>query len=297
MRSPDFDAAKINGLSQIIEHYFQRAQNCVPLNLSLLENVSKSSSPLTQEQTEQAHYACMIENLAVADWVSQNIGQCDRISSYSMGLFSALIYSKALEFEPTFKLVHSICNLVHSQLGSQAWSVGAVIDFPKERLLELMSAQNASLEITDYYGPHTILFTGPSKNVKEVLDQALSDGANMTRLIPLTAPFHTSRLDDIQTQLEPLVQQLKIQNPMWPILSSLNQKWLLQAEDIRVELHNNVTAPMNWFSTVQEIEALGSDTIAECGASIGLSDMVRSMLPESWNCLDFQNFASVPVMK
>jgi malonyl CoA-acyl carrier protein transacylase len=297
MRSPDFDITKIDGLSEMVGSAIKRAQNCVPLDLGLLENVNKKSGPLTPEQTEQAHYACMIENLAIADWASQNIGQCDRISSYSMGLFSAMIYAKALEFEATFELVHSICNLVHSQLGGEAWSVGAVIDFPKESLLNLISAQNTSLEITDYFGPHTILFTGPSKNVKEILDQALNDGAKMTRLIPLTAPFHTSRLESIQEQLDPLVRKLKIQKPMWPILSSLNQTWLLNADDIGNELHNNVTAPMNWFSTMQKIEALGTDTIVECGASIGLTDMARSMLPDSWTCLDFQSFTLNPAMK
>lgn len=292
MRSPDFDVTKMQGLAEMIENYALRAHNCVPLNLSILAGVNKKSGPLTSEQTEQAHYACMIENLAIADWVSLHIGQCERISSYSMGLFSALIYSKALDFESTFRLVHSICDLVSDQYGGEEWSVGAVIDYPKENLLDLISRQETSLEITDYYGHNTILVTGPTKNVNIILDQALDNGAKMIRLIPLTAPYHTSRLLPIQAQLAPIVNKLAIEKPQWPILSSLNQNWLLKAEDVREEIHHNATASMNWLATMQKIASLKPDTIVECGASNSLSNMAREMLPDAWVCLDFQNLPS-----
>lgn len=289
MRSREFDVSKVPGLYGIYQRWFNRAKNCVPLNLALIESPHKSSSSHVQI-TEQAHYACIIENLAVAEWVTERMGGCDRASSYSMGLFSALVHSNSLEFETIMSLVQSICNKAHDALKETPWAVGAVIEFPLKKLQVAMKDVDESLEITDFYGPNTILFTGLSSSVKAVLDRTLVEGASLTRLIPLTAPFHTTTLLKISPEIDRLVGALDIRVPDWPILSSLSQKWLTSVEDVRTEIRNNISTPMNWNLTMQKIAELESGTIVECGASIALTDLAKQMLSTDWKCIDFRDF-------
>lgn len=289
MRSPEFEISKISGLPQIYQEWFDRAKKCVPLNLALLDD-PKNNGATHAQITEQAHYACIIENVSMAQWVSENVGKCDRASSYSMGLFSALVHSNSLDFESTMRLVQSICNQAHEALKETPWAVGAVIEFPLEKLKVIINDVDRALEVTDFYGPHAILFTGLASSVKLVLDRSLEQGASLTRLIPLTAPFHTTTLLKISPELDRLVGSLDVKAPAWPILSSLSQKWLTTAEDICVEIRKNISAPMDWNLTMQKIADLEGGTIVECGASIGLTDLAKQMLSSQWKCADFRDF-------
>ncbi|MBU3576063.1 hypothetical protein [Polynucleobacter sp. UK-Mo-2m-Kol15] len=289
MRSPEFDISKISGLSDIYQLWLERAKKCAPLNLALLDD-PRNNSASHAHITEQAHYACIIENVSMAQWVTENLGKCDRASSYSMGFFSALVHSNALDFESTMRLVQSICNQAHEALKETPWAVGAVVEFPVEKLNVIMSDVDSTLEITDFYGPHTILFTGLASSVKVVLDRSLEEGATLTRLIPLTAPFHTTTLLKISPELNRLVSTLDVRTPSWPILSSLSQKWLTTADDICAEIRSNIAAPMNWNLTMKKIAILDSGTIVECGASVGLTDLAKQMLSSQWKCLDFKDF-------
>ena len=290
MRSSDFDISSIPGLDAIYRKWTARAKEVIPRDLGLLDPSLNNEIPFTAI-TEQAHYACMIENLSLADWVAENIGKCTYASSYSMGLYSALIHSQALDFEPALKLVQAICRLAQKASEDNSWSVGAVIQFPVEKLTLIMRKIDVSLEITDIFGPHTILFTGNSSSVKKVLDLCLEDGASLTRLIPLTAPFHTTTLKRIAPKLDELIGCLSINAPSWPILSSLNQNWLTTAEDVRAELRRNVWAPMDWNSTMERLAELNEKTMVECGASISLAELARPILGAGCNCLDFRDLA------
>lgn len=289
MRSPEFEISKISGLSEIYQKWFDRAKNCIPLNLALI-NDSQNGTATHAQVTEQAHYACIIENLSIAEWVTKNLGQCSCASSYSMGLFSALVHSNSLDFESVMKLVQSICNQAHEALKETPWAVGAVIEFPLVKLQAAMSHIDKTLEITDFYGPHAILFTGLSSSVKTVLDRALEDGASLTRLIPLTAPFHTTSLLKINPELDRLVNALDVKAPDWPILSSLSQNWLTTPDQICAEIRSNISAPMNWNLTMQKIADLKLDMVVECGASVALTDLAKQMLSSEWKCVDFREF-------
>lgn len=289
MRYPEFEISKIPGLSEIYQKWFNRAKNCVPLNLALLDDPRNSTASHAQI-TEQAHYACIIENVSVAQWVTEKIGKCDRASSYSMGFFSALVHSNALDFESTMRLVQSIYNQALEASKETSWATGAVIEFPLEKLQAAMSDVDKTLEITDFYGPHTILFTGLSSSVKAVLDRSLEEGASLTRLIPLIAPFHTTALLKISPELDRLVDALDMKAPDWPILSSLTQKWLTTSEDINAEIRSNIFAPMNWNLAMQKIADLDGGTIVECGASVGLTELAKQMLSSKWKCIDFRDF-------
>lgn len=290
MRSAEFDSAKILGYDKIYRHWHDRAKNSVDLNLHYLDDAYKKTVSYAQV-TLQAHYACIIENVTMAQWASEKYGPCERASSYSMGLFAALVHLGALEFEPTLKLVGEICTKAHDALGETSWAVGAVVDLSIENLKALLLQEDVNLEITDIYAPNTILFTGLASAVKKVLDQSLLKGASITRLIPLTAPFHTTSLLKIRPQMDRLVDGLQIHDPACPLLSSLTQEWLVNAEQIAAEIRNNVSAPMDWSATMGKIAQLGGGVIVECGSSHGLTDLSRAMLSDKWNCIDFRDFS------
>jgi [acyl-carrier-protein] S-malonyltransferase len=289
MRSTEFQIAKIPGLAEIYEAFLEKAKRVVPIDLNAL-HVPQENPGISLANTEQAHYACMLESLSIAEWAERHLGPCTQSSSYSMGLFSALVHAKAIELDSVLNLVRSICFHAHQIQNDKSWSTGAIIQFPEDTLERLIAEHAPDLEITDFFDAYTVLITGITSSVKKILDLALAEGALLTRLIPLSAPFHTSHLSSIEPTIADLIGQSQFSAPQWPILSSITQRQLLSADDIRAEICQNIFRPMNWRATMQTLASTAGQTTVECGASHTLSDTLRATAPTFWSSFDFKNF-------
>jgi len=279
MRSEQFDATHLPGLPEMLAQYRQRAINAVGLDPQILYSFQSNSRETTEQTTVQLHYACITESVAMARWLTAHAGPCTLACSYSMGLFAAAAHAGTLDFETALQLCRDVCDLAHQGAPEGPWFIGAVVDFPHARLRELIAASSDPLEVTDRYGPQTLLYTGRRAAVKAVLDRALAEGAPLTRLIPITTPFHTSHLRPLEPTLKRRLEQLAMRDPAFPLLSPITQELLRTADDIRAEFARNISRPMDWTATMQRLLTQGPARAVEAGASTTLTELGRAAFP------------------
>lgn len=290
MRATEFDESRLSGFREIRAHWAQQAANVVALDLESLTKGPPTDLNAAHHLTLQAHYACIIENVAMAQWLEGVAGPCTCSAAYSMGLFSAVAHAGAMPFAAVLELARDICHAAHRDVSGGPWAIGAAVDFPLLRLRELMASASPDLEVTDLYGANTVLYTGLQEPVTRVLDQALAEGASATRLIPVTAPFHTTRLQAIEPAIANALDRARVSAPSWPILSSITQERLVTENDIRAEFQRNVSRPMNWFATLKAVLTQPGETMVESGASFILTELSRDLFPDSRIYKDFRDF-------
>ncbi len=293
MRERTFDKNRLPGFLALYDHWAAQAADVVALDLECLLKPPPEDPAAAQQFTLQAHYACIIESVAMAQWIEAHVGPCRCSAAYSMGLFAAVVHANAIGFQPVLELVRDICTAAHQNAATDASAIGAVVDLPLKRLRELMVQASPDLEVTDHYGANTVLFTGLRQPVTAVLDQALAEGASSTRLIPITAPFHTTALLAIEPAIAAALDRTRVQAPSWPILSSITQKLLVTENDIRSEIRRNASRPMNWFATMKVAVALQEAGMVESGASIALTELARDLFPGACTFRDFRDLQAV----
>jgi [acyl-carrier-protein] S-malonyltransferase len=115
------------------------------------------------------------------------------------------------------------------------------------------------------------------------------EGASSTRLIPVTAPFHTTQLQVIEPSISKALDRMRVVAPRWPILSSITQEFLVTEDDVRAEICRNVSRPMNWFATLKAGLGRGEAGWVESGASFILTDLVRDLFPDAGQYRDFRD--------
>lgn len=290
MRASEFDESQLPGFREVREYWTSEAAKVVALDFACLNAGHPQDREGARHFTLQAHYACIVESVAMAQWLGDKVGPPAFATAYSMGLFAAVAHAGAIEFPSVLELARDVCMAAHQSASQQAWAIGAAVDFPERRLRELMAESAPDLEVTDLYGANTVLYTGPSEPVKAVLDRALAEGASATRLIPVTAPFHTSGLLIIEPILAEVLSRTRLRAPAWPILSSITQELLVTAEDIHAEICRNVSRPMNWFATLKKALSLDGGHMVESGASFTLTELARNLFPDTGNYRDFRDF-------
>jgi hypothetical protein len=86
MRAQEFDPGSLPGLTALLKEFTQRAARVVSLEANALSTFCADDRDGSEHLTIQAHYACIIESVAIARWMTTRLGPCDLISAYSMGL-------------------------------------------------------------------------------------------------------------------------------------------------------------------------------------------------------------------
>lgn len=290
MRTPEFVPARVPGLRPILDRWTQRAAGVVPVSDRTFAVPHPTVLQSSLGETLQAHYATVIEGLAMGEWVESHLGAAQAAAGYSMGLYSALAHAGALSFEDVLRLVTHVCETAHATTPPGSWAVGAVVGLPPEAVRDLAAAHH--LEVTDRYGSTTWLLTGQRDVVIAALDAALGQGAPATRLLPLTAPFHASVLSPLESSLQSLVHSVSWTTPRLPIVSAITLEPLRTGDDLAHEVVRNAAHPMNWYGTIERLISLGGRTFVECGASTSLADIIREDFATQGLGRDFRTFES-----
>ena len=271
MRSPDFDPQALTGYPEIFKGWMDRVEQATSIHLNSFKGAHFSG---VGDETLREQYLCIAEGLAMAQWARARLAPCAKSTSYSMGIFAALVDANAI-------------SLVSS---GQSWAVGVLLNFSDSKVLALIKDYSLAVEISDVYTQDTLLICGATDQVERALIIATDLGAQATRLLPMSAPFHTTYLQKTEEPIMDFLKTVEIKSPSWPILSSLTQKWLLTKQDILAELSCNVSRPMNWMNTILTLASPDSDGMIECGSSAKLTESVKKILGQDANCTGYLDF-------
>lgn len=277
MRDPEFDLERIEGVSGQLSELAEQAGAVVELDPSAFDRSPEALVGIGLEGALQAHYGCFIENVACAQWLESRDGEASMAAGYSMGMFPALAHLGAVSFEDGLRVMRDICTCIHRGVGGTDYATGAVIGLDQAVLAELLLPQ---VEVTDVYSLETLLVAGPGPSVAAVLEGCEKAGAYETKLIPVSAPFHSTALQFLEDQFFQIVDGIEVRAPRIPIVSAGTQQQLTTPAEIREELGRNASRPMRWFATIQTLVDAGAERFFECGASPRLRRMTQREFPE-----------------
>lgn len=293
MRQSDFTPDAVHGFTDVIAPIAARAARIVPIGPHTFDRPNPADPGVSVESTMNAHYACYIENLAMAALWERRFPACDYIAAYSMGLFPALCHSGALAFDDGLRLMHAIAAATPGVIAAGPYAMGIIVGLTAEEVGGRLRASGADLEITDIYAPRTIIVSGRHESVAHLVDRCASvEGVIEAYPIPVGAPFHSSALRGIAPIIRHLLTDVPVGRPRCGVLSPITQQVLSHPDDIRQELTDNVWHPMAWHATVRALVDAGVDVMLECGTSIRLTEHARRDVPGDFVIHDYRDLGA-----
>lgn len=287
MRDAQFEPDMLAGFPAIVDEWTDRVREFVSIGDDTFL-VPAPGEVADLQATLNAHYACFIEGLAMAEWLGRNRLAGDVVAGYSMGLFPALCYADALDLEDGLRLMREICVRVHEAVEGHSFAMGAVIGLSE---VEVRACLLDPVEITDVYSPSTLILAGPSDRVNQVIEACGGSGALETLLIPVSAPFHSTALQGVTIGNEESMLGVEVRPPSCLVVSATTGELLRTPVDVRDEVCSNVSSPMHWFATLNCLLDLGVKRFFECGRSQRLTNSVRRELVGTYSIEAFLDFA------
>jgi [acyl-carrier-protein] S-malonyltransferase len=201
------------------------------------------------------------------------------VAGHSLGEYSALAAAGALEFVTALHLVRRRGELMAA---AREGVMAAIIGLDAGTLEDICrdaSAEGAPVVIANYNSPGQLVISGASTSVERACALAKERGAKRALPLKVSAAFHSPLMGAAAAGLATAIADATVSNARVPVVSNVTAEPLLGAEAIRRELVAQVTAPVHWIVSVQNMAVDGVDTFAEIGPGSVLTGLIKRIAP------------------
>ncbi len=189
------------------------------------------------------------------------------MAGHSLGEYSALVASGALEFSDAVRLVALRGRLMQDAVPEHAGGMAAILGMADEDVRQLCAdcAAGEVLEAVNYNAPGQVVIAGDRTAVERANAVAIERGAKRAILLPVSVPSHCGLMKEAAVTLREALEAVAINLPAIPVLHNYSSARAEDANAIREALYQQLYRPVLWVDTIKQIQSLGCQTIVESG--------------------------------
>ncbi|MFS9206940.1 ACP S-malonyltransferase [Streptococcus mitis] len=229
-------------------------------------------------QTRYTQPAILATSVAIYRLLQEKGHQPDMVAGLSLGEYSALVASGALDFEDAVALVAKRGVYMEEAAPAGSGKMVAVLNTPVEVIEE--ACQKASelgvVNPANYNTPAQIVIGGEGAAVDRAVE--LLQEAGTKRLIPLkvSGPFHTALLEPVSQKLAETLAQVSFSDFICPLVGN-TEAIVMQKEDIAQLLTRQVKEPVRFYESIAVMQEAGVTNFIEIGPGKVLSGFVKKI--------------------
>ena len=244
----------------------------------LIFNVDKEELNIT----ENTQPAILTTSIAILQAIKDKGINPDIVAGLSLGEYSALVASEALDFETAVSLVKKRGRFMQEAVPQGIGSMVAVIGLNEDKIKKVLkvASERGIVEIANYNTNNQIVIGGESEAVELASELLKESGAR--RVIPLkvSGPFHTSLLNQASIKLKNEFENIHFNTPKIKTITNVTADFIENGDEIKNLLINQVKSSVRWSETIERMLDEGIDTFIEIGPLKTLSSFVREISKE-----------------
>jgi [acyl-carrier-protein] S-malonyltransferase len=199
------------------------------------------------------------------------------VAGHSLGEFSALVTAGALTFEDGLKLVAARANAMQKACEKNPGTMAAIIALPDETIEQVCKEVSDGGHIVvaaNYNCPGQLVISGSKEGIAEACDKLKAAGAKRALPLKVGGAFHSPLMQPAKEELQAAIEQTTFSTPKCPVYQNVDAKPHTNPEEIKQNLIAQLTSPVRWTASVQNMIADGADEFIECGPGKALQGMI-----------------------
>ncbi|MBK9712737.1 MAG: ACP S-malonyltransferase [Kouleothrix sp.] len=211
------------------------------------------------------------------------LGAPSLVAGHSMGEFTALVAAGVLDFEDALKLVRERGRLMKASGEERPGGMAAVVGLDEKTLAEVvLEAQSEGVvTLANANSPGQTVLSGEIPALQRAMELAKARGARLVQRLAVSIASHSPLMQNASVNFNELVSRIHFRTPEIPLIANISAKALTTVEDLRAELSDQLTRPVQWTRSVQEMVAHGVDTFVEIGPKQVLTGLIKRISPDS----------------
>ena len=233
--------------------------------------------------TENAQPALMAVSMAVVKVLEKqgkvSIRNTARyVAGHSLGEYSALAAAGSLSLSDAARLLKIRGQAMQKAVPVGVGAMAALLGLDVDAALEIASAASGGGEIcaaANDNAPGQVVVSGHKAAVERAIELAKAKGAKRALLLPVSAPFHCPLMKPAAEVMAEALARVAIKSPAVPVIANVTAATVIDPDEIRRLLVEQVTAMVRWRESVHVMKEAGVDTLIELGAGKVLSGLAK----------------------
>ena len=231
-------------------------------------------------QTKVTQPAIFLHSVILAKTMGDDFNP-DMVAGHSLGEFSALVAAGALSFEDGLRLVSARAQAMQKACEKTPSTMAAVLALPDAKVEELCASVTEGVVVpANYNCPGQIVISGSIEGVDAACAKMLEAGAKRALKLKVGCAFHSPLMEPARAELADAIAHTDFHAPKCPVYQNVNAEPQTDPETIKKNLIAQLTAPVRWTQTVQNMIAAGADTFVEVGPGAVLQGLVKKISSE-----------------
>lgn len=202
----------------------------------------------------------------------------DMVAGHSLGEFSALVACGALRFEDALLLVSARAQAMQAACEANPGTMAAVLGLPDEQVDEICKNHKDGVVVAANFNcPGQIVISGEVEAVDATCVTLKEAGARRALRLPVGGAFHSPLMAPAAEDLAKAINKTEFRKPFCPIYQNVSAKAEMEPEIIRENLLKQLTAPVRWTQSVQNMIADGANEFYEFGPGDVLKGLIRKI--------------------
>ena len=201
----------------------------------------------------------------------------DMVAGHSLGEFSALVAAGALDFEDGLRLVSKRAMAMQKACEIAPSTMAAIIGLADEKVEEICASIDGVVVPANYNCPGQLVISGTHEAIDEACAKLTEAGARRALKLPVGGAFHSPLMDPAREELAAAIEQTTFKTPICPVYQNVSTKGETDPEVIKKNLVAQLTAPVKWTQSVQNMVADGMELLVECGPGAVLQGLMKKI--------------------
>ncbi len=260
---------------EIVREVYQKVKELTGIDIAEMSFHGKEE---ILNETKYTQLSILTMSLAILEVLQQNGIKAEMASGLSLGEYTALIYSGAMEFAEGIKLVQKRGEYMQELVPEGQWSMAAIMGMTEEQVQEVcQKVTNGFVVPANFNTTGQIVISGEKEAVEQAEIIAKELGAKKVRVLKTAGPFHTEKLIKASEALRKELEHITIHDFEIPVVKNLDGKRYQNDEDIKDILARHIISPVRFSKGLETMLEEGIDTFVEIGPGKTLSGFVKRL--------------------
>ena len=232
------------------------------------------------KQTKVTQPAIFLHSVILAKTLGDNF-KPDMVAGHSLGELSALVANGTLSFEDGLRLVSQRAQAMQKACEIQPSTMAAVLGLDDDIVEKVCATTDGIVVAANYNCPGQLVISGEIDAINTACETLKEEGARRALVLPVGGAFHSPLMEPAREQLAAAIEATHFSKPNCPIYQNVTASAVLDESAIKANLMSQLTAPVRWTQSVQQMITDGAKHFTEVGPGKVLQGLVRKINREA----------------
>lgn len=233
----------------------------------------------TEEELKQTNVTqpAIFLHSAILAYTLENFNP-DMVAGHSLGEFSALVANKTLKFQDALLLVSKRAQAMQKACMKVPSTMAAVLGLEDKIVEDICASINEEVVVAANYNcPGQLVISGSVNGIKIACEKLTAAGAKRALVLPVGGAFHSPLMEPAKQELEDAINNTQFNTPICAVYQNVTAKAVTDPAQIKKNLIEQLTAPVRWTQTIQNMIADGATSFTEVGPGKVLQGLVKKV--------------------